>query len=278
MPLSGEQTLSARGDLLLLWICNSVSDAEAALRAGSDWIFVDIETRGKTARQPTTSFISDHKLRDVETIKAALPDARIVLRVNSLYEGTLGEVDDAIKFGADALMLPMFSSVEELSRVRDLIRGRAQFWPLIETPGACRSMTEADIGSLGLDRVHFGLNDLHLALNYRFMFSPLLDSSVTDALASIKANGIPFGLGGVSKLDRGALLGSDVLCLNFALGSSAVILSQEFRRNSESGSLGPSVAALREYWSGLAESDQIDVSSRLTDIYTKIRDIELSMV
>ena len=270
--------MSARGNLLLLWICNAVSDAEAALRAGIDWIFVDIETRGKTARQPTTSFISDHKLGDVEAIKTALPDARIVLRVNPLYEGTLGEVDKAVDYGADALMLPMFSSVDELNRVSDLIRARAQFWPLIETPGACRLMTEADIDSLGLDRVHFGLNDLHLALDYRFMFSPLLDSRVTDALYSVKAAGIPFGLGGVSKLNRGALLGSDVLHLNFLLGSSAVILSQEFRRNLEVGSLGPSVAALREYWSGLSECDQVDVNPSLTDIYEKIRDLELSMV
>ena len=270
--------MSARGNLSLLWICNAVSDAEAALRAGIDWIFVDIETRGKTARQPTTSFISDHKLHDVETIKTAVPDARIVLRVNPLYEGTLGEVEEAIDYGADALMLPMFSSVDELNRVSDLIRARAQFWPLIETLGACRSIADADMGLLGLDRVHFGLNDLHLALDYRFMFSPLLDPSVTDALSSVRSSGIQFGLGGVSKLDQGALLGSDVLHLNFVLGSDAVILSQEFRRNSEAGSLGSSVAALREYWAGLSKCDQVDVNSRLTDIYKKIRDLELSMV
>lgn len=272
--------MSDSGSLLLLWICNSVHEAEAALRAGIDWIFVDIETRGKTARQPTTSFISDHKLSDVEAIKIALPDARIVLRVNPAYEGTLAEVDDAIKFGADALMLPMFSSVEELKRVHDLIRGRAQFWPLIETPGACRLMTETDIGSLGLDRIHFGLNDLHLALGYRFMFSPLLDPCVTDALSSVKASGVPFGVGGVSKLDQGALLGSDVLHLNFLLGSTAVILSQEFRRNSESSSLGPSVAAIKEYWAGLglSECNQIDDTSRLADIYKRIRGVELSIV
>ena len=270
--------MSAKGNLLLLWICNVISDAEAALRAGIDWIFVDIETRGKTARQPKTSFISDHKLGDIETLKTALPDARIVLRVNPLYEGTLEEVDKAIDYGADALMLPMFSSVDELNRVSDLIRARAQFWPLIETPGACRLMADADIGSLGLDRVHFGLNDLRLALDYRFMFSPLLDPSVTDALSSVRLSGIPFGLGGVSKLDQGALLGSDVLHLNFLLGSNAVILSQEFRRNSEAGSLGPSVVALREFWAGLSECDQVGVKPRLTDIYKKIRDIELSMV
>lgn len=268
----------AERHLLLLWICNSASDAEVAIQASIDWIFVDIETRGKASRQPTTSFISDHKIRDVEVIKAGLPSARILLRLNSLHDESAKEVEDAIKFGADALMLPMFSSIDELSRVRDLIRGRAQFWPLVETLGACRLMTEADIDSLGLDRVHFGLNDLHLVLDYRFMFSPLLDSRVTDALYSVKAAGIPFGLGGVSKLNRGALLGSDVLHLNFLLGSSAVILSQEFRRNLEAGSLGPSVAALREYWSGLSECDQVGVNSRLTDIYRKIRDLELSTV
>lgn len=270
--------MSATGALSLLWICNSVHDAKVALRAGIDWIFIDIETRGKAARQPTTSFISDHKIRDVETIKAACPDARIVLRMNPLYDGTMGEVDDAINFGADALMLPMFSSVEELKQVHDLIKGRVQFWPLVETPGACQVMTEADIGSLDLERVHFGLNDLHLALNYRFMFSPLTDSRVTDALYSVKASGIPFGLGGVSKLNQGALVGSDVLHLNFLLGSSAVILSQEFRRNAQHCSLDSNVAALREHWSGLAEGDLVDAHSKLNDIYKKIRNLELSMV
>ena len=272
------EAVNVGNSLSLLWICNSMNDAEAAICAGIDWIFVDIEVRGKAARQPTTSFISDHKLCDVKAIKAGLPYAQVVLRLNPLYRGTASEIEDAISFGADAIMLPMFSSLNELNEVRDLIRGRAQFWPLVETPGACQLMTETDVGSLGLDRIHFGLNDLHIALHYRFMFSSLLDPGVTEALSSVEASGVPFGLGGVSKLDQGALLGSDVLNLNFLLGSTAVILSQEFRRNAADGSLAQSVAALKEYWSGLSECNQIDVNSTLADIYKKIRGLELSIV
>ena len=97
----GEQTVSASDGLLLLWICNSAYDAESALRAGIDWIFVDIETRGKSARQPTTAFISKHKLRDVETIKSALPDARIVLR------GTLYMKEHWGKLTKQSITVPM---------------------------------------------------------------------------------------------------------------------------------------------------------------------------
>jgi len=272
------ETVSVGNSLLLLWICNSIYDAEIAMKADIDWIFVDIEVRGKNVRQPKSSFISDHKLSDVGVIKAGLPDVKVVLRLNPLHHGTSSEVEDAISFGADAIMLPMFSSLNELIGVRDLIRGRAQFWPLVETPSACRLMSDIDIGSLGLDRLHFGLNDLRLALDYRFMFSPLLDSRVTDALYSVRASRIPFGLGGVSKLNQGALLGSDVLHLNFLLGSSAVILSQEFRRSAKNGSLALSVAALREHWSSLQGSDRADTSSTLTDIYKKVRNLELSTV
>ena len=101
-------------ELLFLWICNSPLEARNALDAGVDWIFVDIETEGKSSRQPTTSFISDHELDDVQVIKNALPNARVILRINPVYGGTRLEIERAVDLGVDAIMLPMFRSLAEV--------------------------------------------------------------------------------------------------------------------------------------------------------------------
>ena len=76
--------------------------------------------------------------------------------------------------------------------------------------------------------IHIGLNDLHLAMDMKFMFQ-LLANGMVDLLASkIKARGIPFGFGGIANLHGGALPGSYVLKEHYRLGSSMVILGRSF--------------------------------------------------
>ena len=50
------------------------------------------------------------------------------------------------------------------------------------------------------------------------------------SLSQIKSYGYTFGIGGVAKLDSGAIPGSLVLPLHKCLGSSSVILSRSFFR------------------------------------------------
>lgn len=83
-------------------------------------LVVDLERLGKAERQAgRNTFISAHTLEDVGRIKSELRRARLMVRVNPLYEGTPGEVDDAIAQGADLLMLPMFTDATTLREFAD---------------------------------------------------------------------------------------------------------------------------------------------------------------
>ena len=80
----------------------------------------------------------------------------------------------------------------------------------------------------GIDMIHLGLNDLHLELGMKFMFQLLSDGVVEQLGNKIKAAGIPFGFGGIARLDSGMLPGADVLKEHVRLGSSMVIVSRSF--------------------------------------------------
>ena len=62
----------------------------------------------------------------------------------------------------------------------------------------------------------------------RFMFQLLSDGVVEQLGNKIKAKGIPFGFGGIARLNSGMLPGADVLKEHVRLGSSMVIVSRSF--------------------------------------------------
>ena len=80
----------------------------------------------------------------------------------------------------------------------------------------------------GIDMVHIGLNDLHLAMGMSFMFQLLSDGVVEQLAKKITAKGIPFGFGGIARMNSGLLPGSAVLKEHYRLGSSMVIVSRSF--------------------------------------------------
>lgn len=76
--------------------------------------------------------------------------------------------------------------------------------------------------------IHIGLNDLHLAMGMKFMFQLLTDGVVDQLANKIKAKGIPFGFGGIARMNSGMLPGAAVLKEHYRLGSSMVIVSRSF--------------------------------------------------
>ena len=98
---------------------------------------------------------------------------------------------------------------------------------LVETPEAALLIDEI-LELPGIDMVHLGLNDLHLALGMKFMFELLADGTVDRLTTKIKAKGIPFGFGGLATLTGGVMPGSMVLKEHYRLGSSMVIVSRSF--------------------------------------------------
>jgi len=209
-------------------------------------ILVDLERLGKAERQAgRDTFISSHTVADVRVVRQVVRRSTLMVRVNPLHADTHHEVDAVLSQGADALMLPMFRTPEELRAFAGLVAGRVPIVPLLETSDALRSLHEW-IDTPGLQEVFVGLNDLHLSLRQRFMFEPLAQGAVEQVCEATQKRGLKFGFGGIARLNEGLLPGRDVLAEHVRLGSSSVILSRTFHREQEGTSFEAEVAALRQ--------------------------------
>ncbi len=155
------------------------------------------------------------------------------MRVNPIhkelpdYPSSEVEIEKTIEAGADIIMLPFFKKVADVKTFLNLVDGRAKTCLLLETPEAVVLLDEI-LELKGIDMIHIGLNDLHLALGMKFMFELLADGTVDRLCSKIKAKGIPFGFGGIATLDGGAMPGIMVLKEHYRLGSSMVIVSRSF--------------------------------------------------
>lgn len=220
--------------LNLMYITNRPEIARIAEKAGVDWIFVDMEFIGKDIRQKGLDTVQNHHtVSDISKIKNAVHKAKVLVRINPIHDVIDGyfssedEINATIEAGADIIMLPFFKTVEEVRKFLGYVNGRAKTCLLVETPEA--ALLIDDILELsGIDMIHLGLNDLHLALGMKFMFELLADGTVDRLAEKIKAKGIPFGFGGIATLTGGDMPGSMVLKEHYRLGSSMVIVSRSF--------------------------------------------------
>lgn len=217
-----------------MYITNKPAVAEIAEASGVDWIFLDMEFIGKDARQGGLDTVQNHHtVKDIANIKAAVKKSKVLVRVNPIHEALLDypsskdEIDASIAAGADIIMLPFFKSVKEVRKFIEYVGGRAKACLLLETAEAAVLLDEI-LEIPGIDMIHIGLNDLHLELGMKFMFELLSDGTVERLGNKIKAKGIPFGFGGIARLDSGTLPGADVLKEHVRLGSSMVIVSRSF--------------------------------------------------
>lgn len=220
--------------LSLMFITKRPEIARIAEEAGVDWIFVDMEFIGKDVRQGGLDTVQNHHtLQDVRNVKAAVAMAKVLVRVNPIHEALADypssedEINATIEAGADIVMLPFFKTIAEVERFIRIVGGRAKTCLLVETPEAALLLDDI-LNVDGIDMIHLGLNDLHLALGMKFMFELLSDGTVDRLAAKIKAKGIPFGFGGVATLTGGVMPGAMVIKEHYRLGSSMVIVSRSF--------------------------------------------------
>ena len=218
--------------LNLMYITKRPEIARIAEEAGVDWIFVDMEFIGKDARQGGLDTVQNHHtVEDVKNVKVAVTKAKVLVRVNPIHEAMVDypssedEINATIEAGADIVMLPFFKTIAEVKRFIRIVGGRAKTCLLVETPEAALLLDDI-LNVDGIDMIHLGLNDLHLALGMKFMFELLSDGTVDRLASKIKAKGIPFG--GVATLTGGAMPGSMVIKEHYRLGSSMVIVSRSF--------------------------------------------------
>ena len=249
--------------LKLMYITNNTNIAKTAENSGVDWIFIDLEINGKEERQGhLDTVISRHHIDDVKKIKEVLNKSKLLVRVNPIFEGSKSEIDRVIDDGADIVMLPFFTSKEEVAEFAKYIGRRAKVMLLIETPEAAESIDEI-LEIEGIDYIHIGLNDLHLGYGMKFMFELLADGTVENLCNKIRIKGIPYGFGGIAQLGQGDLPAEYVIAEHHRLGSSMAILSRSFCNVNKINSIEEAqevfdrgVFAVREYESKLKDKSK----------------------
>lgn len=219
--------------LKLMYITNDPQTALIAEQAGVDRIFVDLETVGKELRQGGMDTVqSHHTLHDVRILRGVLSKSELLVRVNQIYSDSEREIDEAIRSGADILMLPYFKCAEQVRTFLRFVDGRAKTMLLFETPAAVEHMDEI-LALDGIDECFVGLNDLHLGYHRKFMFELLADGTVETLCNRFAKAGKPYGFGGIARVGTGTLPAERILGEHVRLHSSGVILSRSFCNTSE---------------------------------------------
>lgn len=260
-----------------MYITNQPDHAHYAVESGVERIFIDLEIIGKVQRQGhLDTVISRHHMKDVKTMRAAVPEAELLVRLNPFHDNTQNEIEEALKGGADILMIPMIEKADELKQFCDWVDNRAKVIPLIETPKAVDALHDM-VKIKGVSEVYIGLNDLHLAMKSAFMFEPLAQGLIDDMVKIIKDAGLPFGFGGIARVGEGLLPAERILGEHLRLGSSSVILSRTFKRDNAELDFKHEVAKLRHEIDRLSrrtlaqrEKDHLLLKRDVSNIINKI--------
>lgn len=214
--------------MTLMYITNNPQIAQIAQRAGVDRIWVDMESLDKELRQGGMDTVqSSHTIDDIKRIRPVVTDALLQVRINHIHENSKEEIEKTIEAGADVIMLPYFKTREEVEKFVEYVDGRAITIALVETKEAYENIDDI-LEVKGIDEIHIGLNDLHLAYGKNFMFELLIDGKVHSLAEKLRNKGIKFGFGGVARVGYGTLPAEYIITEHYALGSQMAILSRGF--------------------------------------------------
>ena len=192
--------------------------------AGAAGIVVDWERRGKARRQRGEGTqINEDTPEDLARMRAAT-DGRLLCRINGFGPWTAGEVDDAVRRGADEILLPMVRTTDEVDRTLELVGGRCGLGILVETQdGVDRT---SGLARRPLSRIYVGLNDLRIDRRAEQLFLPLVDGTVDAVRAQVAS---PFGVGGLTLPGRGFPVSSDLLAAELVrTGADFTFLRRSF--------------------------------------------------
>ena len=145
----------------LMLVASTPEAAIEAQDAGVDRLFFDLEYINKAERQSgRNTLILHNDIEDIPAIRKALGKTELLVRVNALHSTSRFEIDTAISYGADLIMLPMVVDREEVELLVKYVDGRAKVVPMIETAAALARLDDI-LDVKGIDELYIGLNDLH---------------------------------------------------------------------------------------------------------------------
>ena len=217
----------------LFYITNNVVEAQIVDGLDIDWIFLDFEVKGKKERQiGRDTVLSNHSITDIHNIKSVVKNTKILVRSNPIGEWSEREFEQINSRGSeiDAVMLPYFSTVEEVKAFIDLL-DTSNIKPvlLVETLGAISYLGEI-LKLFPFEYVHIGLNDLHIERGTVSMFEPYTDGLMCKIKSILGENNQNFGIGGIGKIGADMVPSPEcVLNEHLRLKSNGVILSRSFK-------------------------------------------------
>ncbi|MBO5854523.1 MAG: aldolase [Bacteroidales bacterium] len=213
----------------LMILADTPETVEIAQEAGVDRIFYDLEYVGKAERQHgRNTVLSYNDIEKIPEIRKIVTTSKLLVRTNPIHAYTAMEVEKAIQYGADILMLPMVMDHHDVEKYVQLVRGRTKVCIMIETAAAMARIDKI-LAVTGVDELFIGLNDLHISMGLTFMFELLSDGLVEYIADKCNNAGIPFGFGGIARIGEGMLPSDYILGEHVRLGSSSVILSRTFK-------------------------------------------------
>lgn len=215
--------------LNLMILCDDAESAIKAQEAGVDRIFFDMEYVGKAERQHGRNAVLSHNsIENIPSIRKVLDKSELLVRTNPIGAYTEMEVDKAIDYGADVLMLPMVMDQHDAETFVKYVNGRAKVCIMIETAAAMARLDKI-LAISGVNELFIGLNDLHISMGLTFMFELLNDGLIEYIADKCNKVGMPFGFGGIARIGEGMLPSDNILGEHVRLGSQSVILSRTFK-------------------------------------------------
>lgn len=215
--------------LKLMILCDDPESAQIAENAGIDRIFYDLEYIGKAERQHGRNTVkSNNNIEDLPVLRKVIKKSELLVRTNPIHAYSKEEIDKAITYGADILMLPMAIDQHDVEQYVIMVAGRAKVCIMVETAAAMARLDKI-ISVKGVDEIFIGLNDLHISMGLSFMFELLSDGLVEYIAGKCNKVGMPFGFGGIARIGEGDLPSDDILGEHVRLESTSVILSRTFK-------------------------------------------------
>lgn len=216
-------------DFKLMILASTPEEAIEAQNAGVDRIFFDLEYLNKAERQRgRNTVISNNDIDDIPKVRKVVNQSELLVRTNPIHAYTEVEVNKAISYGADILMLPMVLDKTDVEKYVSYVKGRAKVCIMVETAQAM-SRIDSILAVPGVDEIFIGLNDLHISLGLSFMFETLSGGLVEYIANKCNAANMPFGFGGIARIGEGMLPADNILGEHVRLGSMSVILSRTFK-------------------------------------------------
>lgn len=213
----------------LMILAADPQSAIEAQNAGVDRIFYDLEWIGKAERQHGRNTVkSNNNIDNIPAVRKVLNKSELLVRTNPIHAYSKEEVEKAIVYGADVLMLPMVMDHHDVEQYVEMVAGRAKVCIMIETAAAMARLDKI-LAVPGVDELFIGLNDLHISMGLTFMFELLSDGLVEYIAQKCNKVDMPFGFGGIARIGEGDLPSDNILGEHVRLGSTSVILSRTFK-------------------------------------------------